>query len=143
MSEKKQRDKILAQEMLVRREIDKLRDLIEQYGRMQGGARGTDAVLEALKRMNVLGNDPIDSFNVDLAQWALMSSLKPLGNDPIDSFSVKDYQKLVLKVFGNDPIDSFSVALVIRIGLKLIDATGSTRSKKAPKKKSAKKARKK
>ncbi|MGE3477350.1 MAG: hypothetical protein AB7H70_16225 [Rhodospirillaceae bacterium] len=140
MSDKKQRDKIQTQEMLVRREIDKLRDLIEQYGRAQSGARGTDAVLEALKRMNVFGNDPIDSFSVDLAQWVLMSSLKPLGNDPIDSFNVKDYQKLALKVFGNDPIDSFSVKLVIRIGLKLLDAA---ESKKTAKKKAAKKSRKK
>lgn len=134
MARKVSRKKIQQHEKLVRTEIDKLRDLLEQYGKQESGKLGIEAIFETLKDLDVFGNDPIDPFSVDLAQWVVMASLKPLGNDPIDPFGVDDFKKLALTILGNDPIDPFKLDILTRISLKMRDVGPSTRKKGGKKK---------
>lgn len=136
MAAKKQMGVIADQEKRIRKEIDKLRVMLEDLGGQIKGSSGTDAVFDALKHIDVMGNDPIDSFKVDIALWALISSVNPLGNDPIDSFSIDDFQKLALEVLGNDPIDSHRLDLLVRIAEKTREslvASAQTKAKKVKK----------
>lgn len=143
MAKKASRVTIQHCEGLIRKSIDELRAQLEQYGAQISDETGVNAVFEALKDLNVLGNDPIDPFTLDLAQWTLMSSLRPLGNDPIDPFKLDDFKTLALEVLGNDPIDPFKLDLLIRIGLKTRESLVAQSRKQKPAKKAAKKAKKK